>query len=367
MKLLDELKPYENTGWLDDTIGKIRKRGGGILIYGAGSYGKSVAEILIKNGIAAPACFCDDNIKLLRKRQIKGADVISLKEAFIKYGEDNPVLICCSLANPVIDKMKQNCLDIGFRNIQYYRHLQFASHYETISGLSKIENELEVAYNLLEDERSKEIFKRVLTARVSGRTSLQQNLIDSCMYFDPDIVKLTKTEVFVDCGAYDGDTILTFIEKAGGKFHSAYGFEMDLGNFQSLQKAVRPFDNILAIHCGCYSYNGVVKFSSESGPTSMIDENGDAAVKVCRLDDFMKDLARPTFIKMDIEGAELAALQGAEFIIRNYKPRLAICLYHKPDDIWEIPLYIKSLCPEYKLYIRAYSDLLIDFVLYAVV
>ncbi|MDR1159372.1 MAG: FkbM family methyltransferase [Syntrophomonadaceae bacterium] len=232
--------------------------------------------------------------------------------------------------------------------------------------MSKIESKLETAYTLLEDKRSKEIFKHVLTARISGRDSLPEEVIDECQYFDPDIVKLTEAEVFLDCGAYDGDTILAFIEKTDGKIHSAYGFEIDQENFRLLQKAIRPFDNIFAVDCGCYSYNGVVNFSSGFGISSMIDEKGEETVKVCRLDDFMKDKVPPTFIKMDIEGAEISALQGAEFIIKNYKPLLAICIYHKPDDIWEIPLYIKSLCPEYRLYIRAYSDLLKEFILYAV-
>ena len=73
-----------------------------------------------------------------------------------------------------------------------------------------------------------------------------------------------------------------------------------------------------------------------------------------------------TFIKMDIEGAELEALKGSSKIIKKYMPKLAISLYHKKDDILEIPLYIKELVPEYKLYIRHYSNAGVETVLYAV-
>ena len=73
-----------------------------------------------------------------------------------------------------------------------------------------------------------------------------------------------------------------------------------------------------------------------------------------------------TLIKMDIEGAELQSLKGAKRIIQHDKPKLAICIYHKPEDMVEIPLYIKELVPEYKLYIRHHSSNVSDTVLYAV-
>ena len=73
-----------------------------------------------------------------------------------------------------------------------------------------------------------------------------------------------------------------------------------------------------------------------------------------------------TFIKMDIEGAELEALKGSREIIQRYRPRLAISAYHKKEDLVELPLYIKELVPEYKLYIRHYSNAGVETVLYAV-
>ncbi|MDR1160329.1 MAG: FkbM family methyltransferase [Syntrophomonadaceae bacterium] len=359
MKLLDELKAYENTNWLNDTISKISKWSG-VIIYGAATNGVNAANVLIENNINV-SCFCDDDEQKLNKK-IQGLETISLKEAMRKFSKDALVLVCsCTY----FEKMVTNCLEMGFKNIMPFVQLVF--FYETISTLSKIENELEKIYNLLADEKSKELFKCLLIARISGDISRLANLADSCQYFDPKIVKLTETEVFVDCGAYDGDTIAEFVRRTKGKYHSVYGFEMDEQNADSLEENTCGFENVFTVRQGCYNKNGIVNFLPGLGGNSNINENGEALAKVCRLDDFMKDKAHPTFIKMDIEGAELSALQGAEFIIRNYKPLLAICLYHKPNDIWEIPLYIKSLCPEYKLYIRAYSTIPTEYVLYAVV
>lgn len=93
--------------------------------------------------------------------------------------------------------------------------------------------------------------------------------------------------------------------------------------------------------------NGKLYFNSNSS-CSKISNEGDIAVDVIKLDDFFKTHEKPTFIKMDIEGAELAALRGCADTIREYKPKLAICVYHKPEDIFEIPEYILSLNPDYK-------------------
>ncbi|MDR1160330.1 MAG: hypothetical protein LBK69_06875, partial [Syntrophomonadaceae bacterium] len=201
MKLLDELKAYENPNWLNDTIGKISKRGG-VIIYGASRYGIISADILIKNDVTV-FCFCDDDEKKLNK-QIKGLDTIKLNEAAIRFGTNTQILICSYSDESVINKMKENCVKNGFMNVNYI--IQFTAFYETIYSLSQIADKLETAYELLTDEKSKELFKCLLIARISGDISRLANLADSCQYFDPEIVKLTETGVFVDCGAYDGDT-----------------------------------------------------------------------------------------------------------------------------------------------------------------
>ena len=98
---------------------------------------------------------------------------------------------------------------------------------------------------------------------------------------------------------------------------------------------------------------------------SCVDEYGADEIKVVTIDGIVKE--KVTFIKMDIEGSELKALHGAEQKIKKYKPKLAICIYHKVEDIIDIPSYIHSLVPEYKFYIRHYSFGQAETVLYAIV
>lgn len=97
-----------------------------------------------------------------------------------------------------------------------------------------------------------------------------------------------------------------------------------------------------------------------------INKDGEEYIEVDSIDNLLSDIP-VTFIKMDIEGAEMEALKGAEKVIRVYKPKLAVCIYHRYEDLYEIPMYIKSLVPEYRLFVRHYSDSPSETVLYAVV
>jgi FkbM family methyltransferase len=105
-------------------------------------------------------------------------------------------------------------------------------------------------------------------------------------------------------------------------------------------------------------------FDADDPASSRLTAGGNIDADVVALDEALKG-RRVTFIKMDIEGAELAALKGARLIISGQKPKLAICVYHKFEDIWEIPEYIWSLAPEYSLYLRHHSPLSTETVLYA--
>ena len=115
-----------------------------------------------------------------------------------------------------------------------------------------------------------------------------------------------------------------------------------------------------------YSETGPLRFSTDKGTASCVSDDGDARCDAVALDDILQDEERVSFIKMDVEGCELAALKGGEGIIRRDRPKLAICIYHKLEDLWEIPLYIHSLYDGYRIYVRNYEDQLYEIVCYAI-
>ncbi len=191
-------------------------------------------------------------------------------------------------------------------------------------------------------------------------------------YFDEDIIKLNEDEIFIDGGAFDGSTSRRFSEKCGGKYKKIYTFEPDALCIENVRKGIKDLKNIHLYELGLWDKKDVLRFKVTGGGDSSLNCTGNTEkgnfieVNVSSVDNILNGNPA-SFIKMDIEGAELKALQGAKNTIQKYKPKLAICIYHKPEDIFEIPQYIKGLVPEYKFFIRHYSSSLFETVLYAIV
>ena len=189
-----------------------------------------------------------------------------------------------------------------------------------------------------------------------------------------------KNEIFVDGGAFDGDTIrgLMKLSEEKGVYKHIYAFEPDPQNYLKLRKFVSDYPNITCYKKGLYSRETTLEFLSGAGMESSVNEfvierDADCRqfetinIEVCSIDNVVKD--RVTYIKMDIEGSEIEALRGGENTIRRYKPKLAISIYHNTEDLWEIPLYIKEIVPDYKLYVEHHLFSLdcYDTVLYALI
>lgn len=170
-------------------------------------------------------------------------------------------------------------------------------------------------------------------------------------YFSYPMI-LNDHENFVDCGAFDGDTIGKFIGKVGDKYESITAVEP---NHHGQLAVFRHFDVALG------SQPGEVEFDFNGTDYSTFGKG--KMVKVETLDRLL-DPAKPYLIKMDIEGAELDALHGATELLKAGLSKWTICLYHKPADLWEIPLFIHSVNPNYKLYIRRYAEWASDIILY---
>lgn len=174
-----------------------------------------------------------------------------------------------------------------------------------------------------------------------------------------------KNEYFVDVGALDGETTEYFLQHFENGH--AYVFEPNPKQFEITKERLRTYPQAELFPYGAYDKNTTLRFAPAEGDegSAKISKAGDIEIEVRRLDDLLGD-RKVTFIKMDIEGSELAALRGAERIIREQRPKLAICVYHKLEDVWEIPSFILRCHPDYKLYLRHYSITHTETVLYAV-
>ena len=185
-------------------------------------------------------------------------------------------------------------------------------------------------------------------------------------YFENSIIKFTDNEVFVDAGSYDFSDSIEFMKRCNN-YNKIIAFEPNKELYSLCLNKINNVEKQFIYSYGLWSKNDELVFNENfagGGSFAFKRTSNSLVTKVAKLDDICKD--RVTFIKMDIEGAELNALKGAEQIILKERPKLAICVYHRPKDIFEIPSYILSLHSDYKFYLRSYSEGILETVLYAI-
>lgn len=183
-----------------------------------------------------------------------------------------------------------------------------------------------------------------------------------------DIVKVESGDIFLDCGACFGDTALWAYDCGAAE---VYSFEPSPGNFEMLKQNMtnNGRQDKFCFNCAVGKEAASLPFAAGPGMAgaSHLDEHGNIWVDCIVLDDWAKEhKVVPDFLKYDIEGSEVDALNGSRELITKYHPKLAVCLYHKCTDMWEIPLLIHSMVPEYRFYCRK-NNVHNEFILYAVV
>jgi FkbM family methyltransferase len=193
--------------------------------------------------------------------------------------------------------------------------------------------------------------------------------VGDVQYFPDDIVRLEADEVFVDAGVYDGVTSIHFMKRVKDKFRMIYAFEPDRMNYELSKinlKSVIEEGKLKLFDKGLFDEDKNIGFCEGYGGGSHIVASSEAnsTISVVSLDSAIDDGV--TFIKMDIEGAEQNALKGMIKTIKKCRPKLAVCVYHHVEDLWEIPLWMADNIDGYKYYIRHHSRLAGETVLYAI-
>lgn len=284
----------------------------GIIIFGCGHDGKRTKKVLELCNYQ-PTYFCDSDISKVGSK-VEGINVISAEELTEKYNDYLIVL-----------------------GSEKYAEEMFHFLMEKRFPIEKI---LYSKYGMVLARRGKQYFD---------------------MFLPED------GEVFIDGGGYNGNTVSDFVEWSREEYKKVYVFEPIFDMSQVIKGRIER-EKITGVEL----YNNalwnkkedLLFVEAEAG--SHIAEVGNSVVKGVTLDEIIKD-EKVTYIKLDVEGSELKALEGTKNTIKKNKPRLAICIYHKPEDILELPLYILNLVPEYKFYIRHYCSCMWETVLYAVI
>ena len=224
-------------------------------------------------------------------------------------------------------------------------------------------------YGLLNDEKSRRVFKAALKFKLTEDYTYLLEVKDDVkkQYFD-EVAKFSDEEVFVDCGGYTGDTIEAFLKAVDNKFKHIYSFEPDERNFKILSKFVSKLpqeikEKITPIKAGVHHENATFYMQGEGLGATLSAEISEQKIDVAAISDAINHI--PTFIKMDVQTFETYALLGAMDDIISHKPKLAICIYHKFSDLWDIPLLLKLWIPDCKLFMRHYECTQEETVIYA--
>ncbi len=229
--------------------------------------------------------------------------------------------------------------------------------------------ELAEIYDLLEDNRSREVMLRVIEGRLTGDLDVVSDIWTRDQYWPEDIIKFTKTESVIECGSSNGETLRELVCQLKNQYRHIYCFEPNAECKDILKKVICEMDaeeRITYFDKGTYREKAMLSFVNEevSSGLSKVDASGSAQIEVVAIDDVIKD--EITYIKMDIEGAEMDTLIGARKTITAYKPKLAICVYHKDSDLLEITKYLQGLKLGYKFYLRHHNCNMTETVLYAI-
>jgi FkbM family methyltransferase len=349
---------------------------GRVVLFGAGNLGRRALAEMRGIGVE-PLCISDNN----RQRwgeSIEGCPILCPTEAAERYGSDSLFIVTIwNAAHWFVETQAQleglGCSLISSYSPLYWRFgntfLPFLLNDYPHRVFDDASNAL-AAEGLWVNPESLATYRSLVYWYATGDASRLPGRPNDNSYFLGDVFSISPDEVFVDCGAFDGDTVRQFTNLAGTSFKALHAIEADPLSLDKLKTALGKMpigmsEKIVVHPCAIGAERASVRFEITGTVDSKVCAEGGIKVECFPLDEMFAEI-RLTFIKMDIEGAEFDALRGARKVIQRDRPILAICVYHKQSDIWRIPLLVKEMVPDYGFYLRACEGDGFQTVMYAV-
>ncbi len=376
----------------DESDYKLIRDGEKVVVYGAGSAGGEIYDVLSLHGVEIE-CFCDKNADLVGGH-LKGKPVISTKTLCESYKERLVVIGVQKYKKEILQFLRNN----GFKRVsviesdeQFYYYLQFPRWKNSVEKIQQDEALVTKAYHLMADQKSKDIFIKRLSILASyadyasykeycklsqypsslpEERKLFATNFENEMYFNNELIKLRSGDSLVDCGAFDGDSLLQWkiqMQMNNLTEGRAYCFEPDDANFKNLKTNTSLLENVEIFNLAVWSQEEILEFASsdttfltescvidKSAEDKVIKHQGNTYIKANSIDNVIYP-EKVDIIKMDVEGSEANALMGSKITIRKWRPNLIISAYHKSSDLYNLPILINELCPQYKIFLRQYS------------
>lgn len=348
-----------------------------LVIYGGGHTGKTVIQLFMSKNCSINY-IVDDN-EDLHGQYINNIEIISYSQ-FVNWSKEYDsvnVVMTTIYGKKILQKLS------SLSNIQIYELYDWYNRevgddkywYSQINvqmeSYKIFKEHMETLQNKWEDEESITVIDRLMDYFNTKKTNA---LIEICtsdeQYFISEVKKAIKNPLnIIDAGAYQGE-LLQSLKNQNIDFVKWYCFEADNNNFNFLvhnsKKNGLYGTQQICINKGLWSKTGKLFFENGQGNQSrIVDHKTDDMISTVSIDDYMQG-EKCDYIKMDIEGAELPALQGGIKTIKRDRPILAISIYHSLEDFWKIPEYLMKELTDYRYYVRHHTFMFVDTVLYAI-
>lgn len=333
----------------DETLYEVLKREQRpIILYGMGNGADKIFDILENKGIKVSDIFASD--EYVRGHSFRGFKVKRYSEICQIYEQAVVLLAFAVFKDDLMAKIESIAERFTLLVPDVPLFGKGLCDYDFL--LANIDN-IERVYNLLADEQSKKVLVDVINFRLTGKPQILRGCETDREEVFENLIKLGGSEHYLDLGAYDGDTILEFLENTKGEYASINAFEPDVKNMKKLVKNCGGLKNCRLLPYASWNEDCELSFCGTGGRMSCYDKDGYSVA--ARTADSICDIA--TYIKMDVEGAEYETLLGCKRLIKENSPSLAVSAYHRVGDIFALPLLISELNGEYKVYLRHHKYL----------
>lgn len=314
-----------------------------IAVYGTGNGADKVFDEFEKLGIKVSAVIASDGF--VRKRTFRGFEVKSISQAEAELGDFVIALCFASPLPQVIDNIKKLSAHhkTVMPSVPVYGENIFNKEFlkDNISEIGK-------AYNLLADEKSKEVFESIIRFQITGDLNYCFNC-ETAKNEAFSILDLGENESFLDLGAYRGDTVEEFLKYAKS-YNKIVAVEPDKRTFNKLKTNCEDIENFTAINSAVWSCDCTLKFDGNKGRGASANADGEETSAVC-VNSLFDKYGKFTYLNIDIEGAESEMLDGAVKALTT-KPKICMAAYHRSEDIFALANKINSINPEYRIYLR---------------
>ena len=343
-------------------------------LFGGGGAASYIVSGIVREGISI-AGILDDSLPQTEQGEntkgISGIPLFSPKSTALTSEIKKNSVVIMGILNPLVDitLITKRLLNDGWGEVveyaiwvenEYRKHGKCPSPISSRDWKDHVTN-LQQVRNEFADEKSVQIFDAFLNFVYTGKNEFPE--IEMNPYFPTDISRTETPLRMIDCGAFTGDTILQ-AQSTGYSIEVVHAFEPDMTNYAKLCSSMKNINQVVCWPCGTSSKTESIRFETQGDMGSFTSPEGNTLIQCVSIDDCIPNF-NVNFIKMDIEGSEYDTLRGAESVLRKYRPRLAISVYHLSSDIWKIPLWIREVYGKTaKFYLRHHSRTIADTILY---